>query len=153
MKKSILFIGLPGSGKSTYILNEIQGYYIVDADDIKTSHPEWNKECPELIHEWSVKEAEKEMNRLSDMGVDICMDSGGVNNRYSLRIMNMLKSKGYCIDLIHMDTPLGVCLKRNSERERKVPELAIIEKSKKIGECLEKQKLVVDRYVRIPYVG
>jgi hypothetical protein len=42
---------------------------------------------------------------LSDKGVDICMDSGGVNNSYSLRIMNMLKSKGYnltCLMSIHL---------------------------------------------------
>jgi hypothetical protein len=37
------------------------------------------------------KKPEDNMIDLSDKGVDICMDSGGVNNSYSLRIMNMLK--------------------------------------------------------------
>jgi hypothetical protein len=40
------------------------------------------------------KRSRRNMIDLSDKGVDICMDSGGVNNSYSLRIMNMLKSKG-----------------------------------------------------------
>lgn len=151
LKKAKLFIGLPGSGKTTYIENNIIGYHIVDADQIKTTHPEWNQECPETIHEWSVKEAEKEMNRVSDQGIDICMDSGGVNNRYSIRIITMLKSKGYWVELIHMDTPLEVCLRRNSQRKRKVPEYAILDKSNRINDCLEKQKLIVDSYIRVAY--
>lgn len=151
MKNAILFIGLPGSGKSTYIQNNIQGYQIVDADHIKTTHPNWDPENTQLVHDWSVAQAELEMVRLSDLGVDICMDSGGVNNRYSLRILNMLKSKGYYVEIIHMNTPLEICLKRNSERKRKVPEENIIEKSKMIDICVERQKKLADSYKRIDY--
>jgi predicted kinase len=151
LKKARLFIGLPGSGKSTFISNHIRGYHIVDADHIKTTHPNWNPKCPHIVHDWSVEEAELEMNRISDSGIDICMDSGGVNNNYSIRIINMLKSKGYWVEVIHMDTPLDVCLKRNSERDRKVGEDVIIEKSKKIDSCVEKQKALVDSYRRIIY--
>ena len=50
------------------------------------------------------------------------MDSGGVNNSYSLRIINMLKIKGYRIILIYMDTPLNVCLKRNKLRYQQIPD-------------------------------
>ena len=91
------------------------------------------------------------MCRLSDDGVDICMDSGGVNNNYSIRIINMLKSKGYYVKVIHLDVPLEVCLYRNSKRDRIVPEDAIIEKSKKIDWCVERQKLLVDEYIKINY--
>lgn len=91
------------------------------------------------------------MNEYSDLGVNICMDAGGVNNRYSLRILKMLKSKGYYVKIIHMDTPLEVCLSRNRNRNRIVPEESIIEKSKMIDMCVERQKEIADEYVKIKY--
>ena len=149
--KAILFIGLPSSGKTTYIENNQlnNDYKIVSADEIKASHPDFNPKDPEPLHQWSVKEAERLMNEYSDQKINICMDSGGVNNSYSLRIINMLKDKGYYIKIIHMDTPLDVCLERNRNRERFVPEEAIIEKSYKIDSCVEKQKSIADEYLKI----
>ena len=150
MKKAILFIGLPGSGKTTIVNRDYaRDYVIVSADTIKQSHKDYDPADPEPLHQWSVKEAEDQMNILSDQGVSICMDSGGVNNSYSLRIIKMLKSKGYHITLVYVETPLEICLERNRKRERKVPEPAIIEKSKMIELCLEKQKALVDDYIPI----
>jgi predicted kinase len=153
MKKAILFIGLPGSGKSTYIRQCIFGstFCIVDADLIKELHPDYDPNDTEKVHQWSVKEAENKINELSDLSVNICMDSGGVNNSYQLRIIDMLQSKGYNVELIYMDTPVDVCLERNRKRIRKVPEHAIIEKSEKLQSCLEKQKLVVDKFTHVIY--
>jgi predicted kinase len=151
MKHATLFIGLPGSGKTTYIQNNISGHRIVSADAIKETHPDYDPKNPEPVHKWSVAEAEKLMNEYSDEGVDICMDSGGVNNFYSLRIINMLKSKGYHVTLIHMDTPLDVCLMRNKLRDMQIPEQAIITKSEKIDNCVEKQKSIVDQYIHVIY--
>jgi predicted kinase len=149
MKRAILFIGLPGSGKTTYIENKIRDFYIVSADDLKYSHPEFDPEHPELIHQWSVKQAEHLMNTLSDQHINLCMDSGGVNNSYSLRILTMLRNKGYHVEIIHMDTPLEVCLERNRNRERKVPEEVILEKSLKIDSCVAKQRVAAHEYLRI----
>jgi predicted kinase len=149
MKKAVLFIGLPGSGKTT-IVNKVYGKYnIVSADIIKSTHPNYARKHPELLHQWSVKEAEVKMIDLSDKGVNICMDSGGVNNSYSLRIMSMLKDKGYNLTLVYVDTPLNVCIERNKKRERNIPEYVITEKSIKLKDCLEKQKLVVDEFIHI----
>jgi predicted kinase len=150
-KYAIVSIGLPGSGKSTEIRKRFSDYYIVDADEIKATHPDYDPKNTEPLHQWSVKEAELMMQCLSDDGVSICMDSGGVNNSYSIRIINMLKSKGYHITLVHMDTPLEVCLKRNSMRARMVPEHAILEKHTKLEDCLERQIPLVDKYIKVKY--
>lgn len=93
-KNAILFIGLPGSGKTTYLHENIRGYKVVSADDLKQSHPDYDSKNPEPIHKWSVAYAEKLMEQFSDEGLNICMDSGGVNKSYSLRIIKMLKNKG-----------------------------------------------------------
>lgn len=151
MKKAILFIGLPGSGKTTYIQNQIFGYRIVSADEIKYSYSDWDPKNPEKTHQRSVKDAENLMKKYSDEGVDICMDSGGVNNSYSFRIINMLKSKGYYVELIYMDTPLDVCLERNRMRNREVPEYVVIEKSHKLQDCLVKQLGIVDNLIHVLY--
>lgn len=63
----------------------------------------------------------------------------------------MLKSKGYYVKIIHINTPLEICLERNRIRERKVPEYDIIKKSKMIDDCVEKQKVISDEYLRIDY--
>lgn len=151
MKHAILFIGLPASGKSTYIDEHINKrfYWIVDADSIKELHVDYDSKHPEIVHQWSVKEAERLMNEYSDVGVPICMDSGGVNKHYSVRIIEMLKSKGYTVELIHMDTPVDICIERNKNRDRSVPETVIIEKSQNIDSCVEKQKQLVDNYKKI----
>lgn len=152
MKEAILYIGLPGSGKTTHIEKEIKGkgYVIVSADDLKDANPEKSSLELEDLHQWSVKGAETLMNTLSDMGANICMDSGGVNNSYSVRIINMLKSKGYRIRLIHMNTPVETCLRRNTRRnERKLPEEIILEKAKKLEDCVQRQKELADQYDRI----
>ena len=151
MKKAVLFIGLPGSGKTTIIKEQYSNYNVVSADVIKETHPDYDPKNSEKIHEWSVSEAEKQMGLLSDKGKDICMDSGGVNNSYSLRIMSMLKSKGYHLTLVYVDTPVHVCFERNKSRERQVPEAAIFDKAQKLEDCLIKQKLVVDNFIHIPY--
>ena len=151
LNKAIMFIGLPGAGKTTEAHRNYSDYYIVSADDIKETHPDYNPADPEPLHQWSVKEAEKMMEQLSDDDVSICMDSGGINNSYSLRIIKMLKSKGYHITLVYFDTPLNICIKRNRERERKVPESAIIQKAEMLQSCLEKQIELADVYKKIEY--
>ena len=145
MPKAVLFIGLPGAGKSSLINKEFRkDYTIVSADDIKISIKGYDPLRPDIVHEESVKQAEEMMYELADQGKDICMDSGGVNNSYSIRIIKTLRAKGYYVKLIYVDTPLAVCLERNKRRERLVPEKEIIEKSMKIESCFFKQREICD---------
>lgn len=145
-------MGLPLAGKTTWINENIpMNQYIVSADRIKETHPDYNPDDCEVLHEYSVSEAEKMMNELSDGQYDIIMDSGSINNRYTKRIIAMLKSKSYYVELVHVKTPYDVCLQRNKLRERKVPESAIIDKA--IRENAQFYKLVelVDKVVVVNY--
>ena len=134
MKKAIILMGLPNSGKTTWIKENINPtiYNIVSADDLKENHKDYDPDnVTEELHEWSVFEAEKQVITLSDLEQNILLDGGSINNRYSVRIITMLKDKGYHITLVHVKTPYKVCIERNKLRERKVPEKAITDKALK----------------------
>jgi len=152
-KEAILFIGLPGSGKSSVInkRNYADTHHIVSADDIKQVLPEYDPKSPDTVHEKSVRLAEEKMYELAETNVNICMDSGGVNNSYSVRIIKKLKEFGYTIQIIFVDTPLMVCLERNEKRERNVPPDDIVRKSRRIQEAFNRQIELADSHEIIPY--
>lgn len=153
IKKAKIFLGLPLSGKSTLINsnNYSEGYKVVSADTFKENHKDYDPSRAWELHEWSVKMAERQMNIESDKGNNIIMDGGGINNSYTLRIINMLKSKGYKVSLVHLETPLEVCLYRNSRRLRKVPEEDIIQKAAKERMQFFRLSKEVYRVESIPY--
>jgi predicted kinase len=139
-KRAIILLGLPLSGKSTLIAENkdvFKNYTVVSADSYKEEHEDYDPNNAHLLHEWSIEQAETQMNRLSDTVItkgkthNIIMDGGGINNSYTVRIIEMLKDRGYRVTLVHVNTPLQVCLERNKVRARKVPEESIIDKAAK----------------------
>lgn len=132
-KKAIILMGLPLAGKTTWIHKNIPklDYQIISADTIKEEHASYDPNHADRLHLYSVKIAEEMMIDKSDLGIDLVMDTGGINNSYTLRIINMLKQKGYFIRLVHIKTPHQICVNRNKERVRKVPELEILKKAAK----------------------
>ncbi len=152
--KAIFYIGLPGSGKSTDIIERKfveQGFQVISADVIKEGHPNYDPNTTHLIHEWSVEEAEKLVYQAVEAKKDFVFDSGGINNSYSLRIMGVVKEAGYSITLVYVNTPVVECLNRIASRVRKVPFQDIFEKSFKMKSCLLKQKEMADEYIETTY--
>jgi predicted kinase len=144
-------MGLPLSGKTTWISRNIDlsKFLIISADVIKETHSEYKPSDSSGIHQWSVKIAENEMGRLSDSGYNLVMDGGGINNSYTIRIINMLKSKGYYVDLIHVKTPIDICLSRGSIRQRKIPMSDMIKKANKEESQFNKLVEITDNHVII----
>jgi predicted kinase len=151
MKEAIFYIGLPGSGKSTHIKDQNYGYPVISADNLKENHPDYDPNNTYVIHEWSVKEAEKMVYDAINVGNNFVFDSGGVNNSYSKRIMTKVKDYGYIITLVFVDTPLYECLKRIVKRERKVPVDDIFNKFLKLKSSLEIQKSLSDNFIHVKY--
>lgn len=151
-KKAIILMGLPLAGKTSWINSQdLKEYIVVSADTIKEEHPDYDPENAYKLHQYSVEKAEESMNRHSDYGRNIIMDSGSINNSYSKRIIAMLKSKGYQVKLVHVKTPLLVCLDRNKERTRKVPEKEIIFKAQKENSQFFKLSEIVDEIEVVNY--
>jgi len=91
------------------------------------------------------------MKLYSDSKHNIIMDGGSINNSYTMRIINMLQVKGYSVKLVHVKTPLLVCLDRNLERVRKVPREEIIFKAQREKKQFNKLRELVDELEVVEY--
>lgn len=153
MKKVTFMFGLPASGKSFWVKanKEITGL-VISADSIKESNKEYNPNNPEILHQWSVEQAEARLiNALEYNYQDIYFDGGGINNSYNLRLLKHCEKYNYSTKLVVLDTPAQVCLNRNGLRNRKVPEKAIVEKAVKFNKCLDSLSKVVDEIEYVKY--
>ncbi len=125
MKRIILLIGVPGSGKSTLAKKLIEkGFSRLCADDIRG----------ELYGDPIIQGDSKEVfaiffARLEEMlaqGRDIVIDNTNLNSKQRQPIIERARTAGYEeAQLWLMDTPLDVCITRNSGRTRIVPEEVI----------------------------
>ena len=162
-KEAIFLLGLPGAGKTSWIKeynklceeNNIKLYNIVSADEIRLAHPDYDPKEPEKIHELCVKIAEEQMYEIGKQGSCVIMDGGGINNNYTVRIINKMKEYGYFIKIVHIDTPPHICIERNNNRikngERFVPVETIIDKSYRIYKSIKTLKEISDSFKRVPY--
>jgi predicted kinase len=154
MKKAIFLLGLPNAGKTTWVKENVNStlYEMVSADDLKQRHPEYVPDDVTLsVHEWSVEQAEIKIGKLCQLQQNILVDSGSINNRYTIRIMTMLKKQGYEIKLVHIKTPYTVCIERNKLRDRKVPEKAITDKALKEVSQFHKLRVLVNEVEIVNY--
>lgn len=134
----IMLMGLPNSGKTTWAKEFLKDkdykdhFEFVSADDMKEAHKDYDpNNVTNELHEWSVNKAENLIYELAAKKTPMIVDSGSINNSYTIRIITTLKDLGYTIQLVHVKTPYMVCLERNALRERKVPQIAITDKALK----------------------
>ena len=153
--QAIIMMGLPLAGKSTWINKQKEKnpplwetVQIISADEYKENHPDYNPDnVTAELHEESVEWAENKAYELAENGTIFVMDGGGINNRYTKRIIKNLKEKGYTITLVYVKTPYKVCLDRNKQRTRKVPEVAITDKALKEISQFHKLSELVDHVI------
>ena len=139
MKKAILTMGLPGSGKSTMMAQEydLSEYALIDPDEIKKEQADYSDERPEVYHEWSKAEAKVRISQAIRDGKNIIIDGTGTNAEKMVRQINELHGAGYHVEIFYVKVSVATCLKRNKERPRSVPESIIYEKAGLISTSLE----------------
>ncbi len=123
MKKFIIGIGIPGSGKTTVLKSfaEKWGYVYICPDDIRaemTGDPADQSKNKEV---W--EEAYKKTQEKLEKGDTIVFDATFANQEQRRKILAFARENGAeKIEGIFLDIPLESAKKRNEERERKVPE-------------------------------
>ena len=131
MAKLILLIGLPGSGKST-LANSLQHsdplLVLVSTDAIRAQlfgdaaiQGNWLLIQTELRRQlqtafWQVQQGK----------VAAIYDATNVRRRYRRQAITLCRSIGFTqVVALWLDTPLWLCLQRNRQRDRQVPDEAI----------------------------
>lgn len=120
MKRLILLVGIPGSGKTTLSkkLSE-KGYTTISADAIRQElyGDEAEQGDPKEVFDVFYER----MDKILSSGADLVVDNTNLKAQYRQEITERAKPFGYENPQIWvLDTPLSICLKRNSLRDRKV---------------------------------
>ncbi len=122
MKRIILLVGVPGSGKTTLAAKIAQkGFTILNADSIRTElyGNAGEQGDPAEVFKLFFERMEKFM----EDGTDLIIDNTNANPMHRKEILDRAKKFEYSdVQLWFMDTPLNVCIARNKNRERVVAE-------------------------------
>jgi len=153
--QAVLFIGPAGSGKSWLRSKRYMKYLnskVVDPDEIKQAHPEYDSENPGKLHDLSkqISDAQYKQIVTSGTGDPVIVDGTGRDPRSIISKAQVARAEGYRIFLIYAWVPVEVSLFRNRNRPRFVPEDLILEQSKSIVKSFGVLKGIVDKYTVIP---
>ncbi len=122
MKKLIILVGVPGSGKTT-LASKIaeRGYDCLNADSIRQEL--WGNPADQREPERVFAIFFKKLEELLAQGRDIIIDNTNINQKQRRPIIERAANAGYTdIQLWLLDVPLDLCLERNRNRDRAVPE-------------------------------
>lgn len=150
MAKAFIMCGAPGAGKSTFVKQLLQEHpeaLVVCGDNIREElygdasiqghYPDIQRRMVEMIRE--------------NQGRVVIMDGTHYLAAYRKGAMEILNEHGYTeIDLVVVVKPLQVCLRQNSERDRKVPE-EVIERMHE-GLLASLPNVINEGYSQIKYV-
>lgn len=124
LPRFVMMWGIPGSGKSTYIEENLMLNHVVVSSDILRE--ELYGDVNDMDHNTEVFEAMKKrtINTLKK-GQNVVYDATNLSHKRRTALLNELK-KIQCTKIIHcMIVPFSICLSRNSNRERTVPYMAM----------------------------
>jgi predicted kinase len=149
--KAFILIGAPGSGKTsqTKKISEAENVVVVEYDDIRAQL--WGS--AEIQGPWAEIQdrIEECIADAAEAGHSVCLDGTHYLSEFRKEAVVLLQSYGYQeIEAIVMDSSLEVCLKRNSERSRKVPEFVIKEMHEKLQKSL--RGIYDEGFTRIEFV-
>ncbi len=108
-KEFILMVGLPRSGKSTYVDKHYSAYQLVCPDDIRQGlGVKHDRRLEPFV--WAVVEAQ--LRALMERGRSVVLDATNTLEHVRNRWIEIARNYGYSIKVVWIDTPLSVCLER-----------------------------------------
>lgn len=106
--KLILMCGLPGSGKSTFVAENFSHFPVVSMDNLGNR-----------------KKEDQVLADLFEAGESFVVDNTNVTKQEREKYIRLAQEHGYSVECVFMDTPLEESERRNAEREKKVPAVAV----------------------------
>ncbi len=132
--KVIFTIGGPAAGKSTETAKRYPGLPVVDPDEIKKLHPNYDeKNITDEVHEWSCLMAKREFFERLGMGKTFVLDGTGTNiDKYLMMIENAHEA-GFETHLMYVTCTTKTAIERNRNRKRTVKETVVKTKHSRVA--------------------
>lgn len=115
-KVCYIMIGLPGSGKSTYVEKNLPGYPVISRDKIREelgyARPGEKKLLPRGLEAKVTQEQDFRLNNYIQEQVPFVLDNTNLKESYLAPVIQKLKSASYKVVGVVMQTPLEVCIQR-----------------------------------------
>src|SRR5271157_5466799 len=122
--KIVVLVGLPGSGKSTYL--ERMGLAALSSDAIRRLLAD--DERDQTIHERVFQTLRYLLRQRLEIGRPVTyIDATNLRPEERQPYIEMGREFGCEVEAVWFDVPLAVCLARNAGRDRVVPEAAMVE--------------------------
>ena len=122
MKKIIVLIGIPGSGKSTYAnsFKEKKGYIIFSSDEYRKIL--LGNEEDQSSNKFIFEKLREDVSTLaSNYDGDIIIDSTNISKRNRKCWIDIANKYNFKCVAVYFNVRIDECLRRISNRERKVP--------------------------------
>ena len=118
----IMFVGLPGSGKSTYFQKYFSSkrYIRLSLDDFRkliTGH-DYHEPFEPVAHAW----IEQTGRYFLSQGYRVILDNTHLRRGLRTKWCRIARQYDAKVSACYFKTSLETCLERNAQRERKVPE-------------------------------
>ena len=118
-KKIVVLVGIAASGKSTWAQKSV-----LSSDEIRLLLRD--DPTDQTIHRVVFKTMRDLLRRRLDLGMPMTyIDATNLTRRERRPYIKIASMYGCHAEAVFFDTPLEICLERNRERERKVPETVL----------------------------
>lgn len=129
MQRIVLAVGLPGSGKSTYL--ERLGAHALSSDAIRELLAD--DATDQTIHDRVFATLRYLLRHRLAIGRPVSyIDATNITRKDRSTWISVAQESNCAINALYFDTPLDVCLARNRLRDRRVPEEVVREMANKL---------------------
>ncbi|MDL5052471.1 AAA family ATPase [Desertifilum tharense] len=147
----ILLIGLPGSGKSTFarqLIANCPSYQLVSTDEIRAQLFGDEGFQGSWMQVW--RQVEREFHQAVQQQAPTVYDATNAKRSYRQEAIALARQSGFTlITGIWLDIPLAVCLERNRERSRQVPEEIVLQMHRQLSDAPPSLAEGLDELVRL----
>lgn len=110
-----MMIGLPRSGKSTYVKNNFKGAPVISADQIRLILYGQAFYANGEPFVWATRDVM--LRALMEQGLPIVVDETNTTRKRREPIFRLAKQYGYEVDIVCVATPMDICIKRTDSED------------------------------------